>query len=221
MRTELTIEASAHRSPRITAAGGLTGRLTGPDTVHMIGTAATPLGGDEMVIRIVVGSGARLAIRSVAASVALPGAAQRHSSSSWSFEVAEDAVLVFDPEPMIVASDAVHHTTTDIEFASSASVSFRERVQIGRSGEQGGRWYGTMRTDIDGRPHLRHRVELGVGTIGHDILSTPMALSSSLEFPDDRGSEIVGRSCVRMPLAAGGSLTTSTGLRLDALPLSS
>ncbi|MDJ0394096.1 urease accessory protein UreD [Rhodococcus sp. G-MC3] len=220
MRTELVIEASAHRSPRIIASGGLSGRLTGADTVHLIGTAATPLGGDVMNIRIVVGIGARLVIRSVAASVALPSTLERESCSEWSFDVAADGALDFDPEPMIVAADAVHHTRTLIQFESSATIGFRERVQIGRAGERAGRWYGTMRSDIDGLPHLRHRVELGHGTIGHDTLSAPKSLSSSIRFPDHRGPETAGPGAVRMPLAAGGSLTTCTGDRLDALPLS-
>lgn len=221
MRTDLLIEASAHRSPRITSTGGLSGRLTGPDTVHLIGTAATPLGGDVMHIRIVVGAGARLVIRSVAASVALPSSWQRESQSEWTFDVAEDGVLDFDPEPMIVAADAVHHTRTTIRFASSSTVYFRERVQIGRAGERDGRWFGTMRSDVGDVPHLRHRVELGVGTVGHDVLSAPKAMSSSVKFPDRRGPETSGDGSVRMPLAAGGSLTTCTGERVDALPLSS
>ncbi|WP_072801746.1 urease accessory protein UreD [Rhodococcoides yunnanense] len=219
MRTELTIEASADRSPRIRSVGGLSGRLTGPDTVHMIGTAATPLGGDEMSIRIVVGAGARLTVRSVAASVALPGGAEVESSAEWLFVVDEGGVLVFDPEPMIVAGNAVHRTLTDIAFAADATVDYRERVQIGRAGEHAGRWHGTMRTDIGGVPHLRHRVELGAGTVGHDAISAPMALCSSVMFPDTRVAAAVGSSAVRMPLAGGGTLTTSTGPRLDALPL--
>lgn len=221
MRTELVIEASAHRSPRIMSSGGLSGRLTGPDTVHMIGTAATPLGGDDMKIRVVVARGARLAVHSVAASIALSGPKNRHSRARWVLEVDEGGSLVFDPEPMIVAADAVHHTETSIRFASSARIEFRERVQIGRSGESAGRWLATTRSDVDGRPHLRHRIELGVGTAGHDELAAPMALSSTLRFPDDRAAETTGHSRVRMPLAAGGTLTTCTGVRLDALPLSS
>ncbi|SNT07752.1 urease accessory protein UreD [Rhodococcoides kyotonense] len=219
MRTELTIEASAHRSPRIIAVGGLSARLTGPDSVHMIGTAATPLGGDNLCIRIVVGAGARLSVRSVAASVALPGRSAVESSAEWMFAVDDGGVLDFDPKPMIVAGNAIHHTHTAIDFSSSSTIEYRERVQIGRVGESLGKWYGTMRSDVDGRAHLRHRVELGVGTTGYDALATPLSLSSTLVYPDDRKPGSIGSSAVRMPLAAGGSLTTSTGITLQALPL--
>lgn len=216
MRTELTIVASADRSPRITSSGGLSGRLTGPDTVHMIGTAATPLGGDTMIIDVVVGAGARLCVHSVAATLALPSAVRRDSSSQWTFHVEDGGSLIFDPQPMIVASDAIHHSVTTLEFAASATIAFSERVQIGRAGEDAGRWCGTTNADIEGRPHLRHRVELGTGSVGHDVLSAPMALSSTLTYPDER-EPATGRASVRMPLALGGSLSTSTGARLDAL----
>lgn len=218
MRTELTIVASAVRSPRISASGGLSARSTGPDTVHMIGTAATPLGGDTLCIRIVVGARATLAVHSVAASLALPSARDRESFAEWTFEVEDGGSLVFDPEPMIVAADAVHHTRTSVAFAQSSSVRVRERVQIGRSDEGLGTWFGTLASDIDGRPHLRHRVELGRGTVGHDLLDAPMALSSALVYPDEREAATVERAEVRMPLAAGGTLTTSTGSSLHALP---
>lgn len=220
MRTELVIEASAHRSPRIRSWGGLSGRITGPDTVHMIGTAATPLGGDEILVRVLVAADSTLAVHSVAASVALPSATSRDSCARWILEVEDGGHLVFDPEPLIVAADAVHHTRTHISFSSSSTIEFRERVQIGRSGESAGRWLATTHSDVDGRPHLRHRVELGVGSAGHDALDAPMALSSTLRYPDERGAGFAGHRGVRMPLAAGGTLTTCTGAKVDELPLS-
>ncbi|MFC8182329.1 MULTISPECIES: urease accessory protein UreD [Nocardiaceae] len=223
MRTELLIVASAERSPRIISSGGLSGRLTGPDTVHMIGTAATPLGGDEMRIRVEVGKGASLTVHSVAATLALPSATTPESHSWWSFHVDDGGTLLFDPEPMIVAADARHHSRTDVRFSDSGSIHIRERIQIGRAGERAGSWCGTVVSDVDCgggriRPHLRHRVELGAGTSGHDVISAPMAMSSTIRFPDDRSPE-AGRSWVRMPLAAGGTLSTATGSRIDTLAL--
>lgn len=217
MRTELRIVASAHRSPRIDSVGGLSARSTGPDTVHLIGTAATPLGGDEVFVHISVGPDARLTVRSVAASVALPSASDRISHAVWSFEVEDGGVLDFDPEPMIVAADAVHRVVTRVDFTAAASIRIRERVQIGRSGESAGHWVGRLHSDIEGRPHVRHRVELGVGTAGHDVLAAPMSMASLLTYPDVRAADSEGTRFVRMPLASGGSLATYTGSTLDAL----
>jgi urease accessory protein len=39
------------------------GRETGPGVVHLVGTAAGPLGGDDVEIDVRVGPGARLAVR--------------------------------------------------------------------------------------------------------------------------------------------------------------
>lgn len=218
MHTELYIEASADRGPRIRAVGGLSARITSPDTVHMIGTAATPLGGDSIVVRIVVGAGARLTVRSVAATLAMPGPVVCESTSEWVFEVAADAHLVFEPEPMVIAADAVHASHTRVCSTSSSKIEVCERVQIGRHEDARGCWSGRMTVDVDGRPLLRHRVELGSGSIGHDQLEASLALSSRLTYPDDRGPDVdPSQRRVRVPLAGGGSLTTVTGSLLSRL----
>lgn len=218
MHTELTIDASPHRSPRIRAIGGLSARLTGADSVHLIGTAATPLGGDTIDVRIRVADGAQLTVRSVAASLAMPGAERCDSSARWYFEVGAGASLIIDPEPMVVAGAATHSVTNIVALQQDSTLLLRERVQVGRFEEVEGGWSSSLRCDLAGRPLLRHRVELGFGTITHDSLSTPMALSSILQYPDDRDSAVdIGAGTTRLLLAGGGSLTTSTGGRLEPL----
>ncbi|WP_245560276.1 urease accessory protein UreD, partial [Nocardia asiatica] len=110
----------------------MSARRTGPRAVHLIGTAATPLGGDELDVVIVVAPGAELVVRSVAATLALPGAATPQSCGRWRLDVGSGGVLDFDPEPMIVAGGARHHTVTTIRLGSDARLRMRERVQIGR-----------------------------------------------------------------------------------------
>ena len=216
MHTELCIDASLHRSPRITSVGGLAGRQTGPDTVHLIGTAATPLGGDTITVRISVAAGAHLKVRSVAASLAMPGGYQTHSSAQWHFEVGAGASLIFDPEPMVVVSDASHSVVNTIVLQQDSRLWLRERTQIGRFEESSGRWSSAMRCDVGQRPLLRHRVELGQGSISHDVLSTPLSMSSTLQYPDARASDVDLRGgTVRLALAGGGSLSTSVGRRLQ------
>ena len=216
MHTELCIDASRNRSPRITSVGGLAGRQTGPDTVHLIGTAATPVGGDTIVVRISVAAGAHLEVRSVAASLAMPGGAQRHSSAQWQFEVGAGASLMFDPEPMVVVSDASHSVVNSIVLQNDSTLWLRERTQIGRFQEASGRWSSSMRCDVGGRPLLRHRVELGEGSVAHDALSAPLSMSSTLQYPDTRASAVdLADGSVRLALAGGGSLSTSMARRLQ------
>ncbi|MEU1547694.1 urease accessory protein UreD [Nocardia sp. NPDC005745] len=215
MRTELRIVAYPAVLPQIYASGGLSARRTGPRTVHLIGTAATPLGGDELDIAIVVAPGAELVVRSVAATLALPGAATLLSSGRWHLEVGSGGALDFDPEPMIVAGGARHHTVTTIRLASGARLRMRERVQVGRAGEDGGEWQGDLIADVDDVPLLRHRLALGAGTPADDALSAPRALESELVYPDERAAATTGLTQTRLPLAAGGSLFTRTGALLN------
>jgi len=88
VHSDVLIVARADRRPAIECAGGVAARVTEPDTVHLVSTAATPLGGDSIVIRVIVEPGARLRVRSAAATVALPGRATTESTAHWYLEVA-------------------------------------------------------------------------------------------------------------------------------------
>ncbi|MGW4121613.1 urease accessory protein UreD [Nocardia sp. NPDC004711] len=211
MRTELRITATAGTLPHIHAIGGLAARHTGVDTVHIIGTAATPLGGDVLDIVVSVGAGARLTVRSVAATIALPGRETRKSVAHWRFDVAAGGELDVDPEPTVVAGGAEHDTFTTIRLEEGARLRLRERIQIGRTGEDHGFWSGELTADIGATPLLRHRLELGADTITDDALSAPRALESVLTYPDDRPADTTGLDAALLPLAAGGTLFTRTG----------
>ncbi|QLY27785.1 urease accessory protein UreD [Nocardia huaxiensis] len=210
MRTELRIVATAGARPHVHAVGGLAARHTAADTVHLIGTAATPLGGDELDISIIVGAGARLLVRSVAATIALPGRETRKSVAHWHFEVGAGGELDFDPEPTVVAGGAEHETLTTVLLADEARLRLRERVQIGRTGEDFGHWSGELHADVGDLPLLRHRLELGGDAVTDDALSGPRALESVLTYPDDRPADTAGLDAALLPLAAGGTLFTRT-----------
>ncbi|MEV5650733.1 urease accessory protein UreD [Nocardia sp. NPDC052254] len=211
MRTEIRIVARAGELPLIHATGALAARRTGPGTVHLVGAAATPLGGDDIDIGIVVEPGARLVLRSVAATIALPGHASRISAARWTVDVGADGELDFDPEPTVVAGGADHRSTTTVRMAADARVRIRERVQIGRSGEDAGFWRGDLIADIGDLPLVRHRLELGADAATDDLISAPRAVHSELRYPDDRPATTFGTAGVVLPLALGGSLSTWTG----------
>ena len=75
MLSDVLIVARPEREPRIECSGGLAARRTEADTVHLVAAAATPLGGDTISVRVVVEAGARLRVRSAAATMAMPGTA--------------------------------------------------------------------------------------------------------------------------------------------------
>ena len=208
MLSEVLIVASPGRGPRIECLGGLAARRTEPDTVHLVSSAATPLGGDTISVRVVVEAGARLRLRSAAATMVLPGAANVESQASWSLEVAGD--LDLDPQPTIVAGSSRHVTSTRLVVHGSGRARLRERIQIGRSFEREGFWSGTLHADVDGAPLLRHRIELGTGSVADDELGAPRACVSELRYPET-AFETAG---TLLELAAGGSLATWQGERL-------
>jgi urease accessory protein len=208
MRSDVLIVAAPHVPPRIECTGGITGRRTDPDTVHLVSAAANPLGGDTICVRVVVEPGARLRLRNAAATVVLPGAATSTSHACWQLDVAGEADI--DLRPTIVAADARHHTETQLRLTGGGAVRLRERVQIGRCGERQGFWSGTLHADVDCAPLLRHRIELGRGSVADDELDAPLACVSELHYPGSN-AETAG---VKLALAGGGCLSTWQGQRL-------
>ncbi|KRE33183.1 urease accessory protein UreD [Mycobacterium sp. Soil538] len=208
MRSDVLIVARAGRSPHLECAGGIAARRTEPDTVHLVSAAATPLGGDAIRLRVVVEAGARLTVRTAAATMALPGALTTESHASWDLEVA--GVLDLDPQPTIVAGLSRHLTSTRLALSTGASLRLRERVQIGRTGERDGYWSGSLHADVDGVALLRHRVELGNGSFADDEIAAPRACVSELHYPATDACS----AGVALALAGGGCLATWQGERL-------
>jgi urease accessory protein len=208
MLSDVLIVASPDRAPRIECVGGVAGRRTDTDTVHLVSAAATPLGGDTIRVRIVVEPGAVLRVRSAAATMAMPGTVTMESRASWDLEV--EGHLDLDPQPTIVAGEARHLTSTRLTLGGRGSVRLRERVQIGRTNERQGFWSGAVHADVDGAPLLRHRVELGAGSVTDDELGAPRACVSELRYP----TTAFDAAGTLLELAAGGGLATWQGERL-------
>jgi urease accessory protein len=208
MRSDVLIVARRDRRPRIESQGGLAARETEPDTVHLVSAAATPLGGDSVCVRIVVEPGALLRVRTAAATMTLPGPTTLESHAIWALEVAGE--LDVDPQPTVVAAASRHFTSTHLAMDGSGRVRLRERVQIGRSGERQGFWSGSLHADIEGSALLRHRIEMGRGSVADDELGAPMACISELHYPESE-ADTAG---VALALAGGGCLSTWQGERL-------
>ncbi len=208
MRSDVLIVASRDRPPRLECGGALAARRTETDTVHLVSAAATPLGGDAIHIRVVVDAGARLRLRTAAATVALPGSTTPESHAFWTLEVAGE--LDVDPQPTVVAATSRHFTSTRLALTDAGRIRLRERIQIGRTDERQGFWSGSLHADVDGAPLLRHRIELGAGSVADDSLGTPLAYISELHYPD---SDVASHG-VTLALAGGGCLSTWQGERL-------
>jgi urease accessory protein len=213
MRSRVLVIAYANRLPRIECGGGVAARCTAPDTVHLVSAAATPLGGDSIDLRVIVERGARLRLRSAAATVALPGADVPTSHAHW--EVRVTGSLDIDLEPTVVAADARHITSAAFFLHDGAQVRFRERVQVGRCEEREGFWSGSLRADCDARPLLRHQVELGAGSPADDIIAAPRASIHELRYPETAFADTaIDAGSTVLKLAGGGLLSTWQADRL-------
>jgi urease accessory protein len=204
MESRLLVVASRNRLPRLKWQGGIQARCTSADTVHLVSAAAVPLGGDTIDIQVIVDKGARLRLRSAAATVALPGVETDTSHACWEIDVAGE--LDVDLQPTVVAAAARHVSAVTMRLHEDGQIRFRERVQIGRCNEDRGFWSGTMHADRHAQPMLRHRVELGVGSLADDELSAPRATISELRYPAT--DSVTDTESTVLALAGGGTLST-------------
>jgi urease accessory protein len=166
----ITAEADG-RLPGLRSQAPLVLRPTA-DAVYLVGAAGGPVGGDLLDLRIEVRVGAALRLRTVAASVALPGPDATESVLTVTATVAEGGVLEYLPEPMVVADGARHVTDIQVDLAPGAALVLRDEIILGRHGERGGACRTRLRVDYDGRPLLRHDVAVD----GTDKVSTGPAV---------------------------------------------
>jgi urease accessory protein len=197
------------------------------DAVYLVGGAAGPLGGDVLDLRIDVRDGATLRLRTVAASVALPGTDGRESVLTVTATVGAGARFEFLPEPTVVAAGARHRVEVRVSLAAGAALALRDEVILGRHGERGGSCRMRLRVDLAGTPLLRHELDVsGTGevSLGPAVLAGHRAAGSLLRaepvwatLPAEEIAAGYAPGVAVMPLAGPAVLVTA--LAHDALTL--
>lgn len=135
-------------------------------SLWMVGTAAGPLAGDRLALRIKVRRGASLTLRSVAASVALGGCGDDHSELRVEAEVEAGGELCWLPEPTIAASGCHHRAVARICLAADARLVWRDELILGRHGEGPGQLASRIEVEADGFPLVRQELRVGRGAPG-------------------------------------------------------
>jgi len=154
--------------PRVTGVRG------GPVAeVHVVGGAAGPLGGDELLFDIEVGAGASLVLRTVAATIALPGPHGEPSSTTIRASVAAGGRLAFLPEPVVAAGGCDHRLLSTVELDAGAALVWREELVAGRHGETPGRVSQLTRLRYAGATVLAQELIVG------DEWSSPAVVGAS------------------------------------------
>ncbi|MEV7626657.1 urease accessory protein UreD [Actinoplanes sp. NPDC089786] len=222
MRAAARVVAEADRSgaTRLTVLRGespLLLRRTGPHrpavTVHLVGGAAGPLRGDDLRLEIEVGPGADLEIRSVAATLLLPG--RPAPPSRLHIKASVEGSLRWLPEPTIAAAGCDHHAITEVEVAEGGALLWRDDLVCGRHHEPSGAVRADTTIRYAGRTLYRHRLTVGPdapGWSGAAVLGQARATGSVIlagtDLPDPyRPAE----TAAVMPLAGPGVLATVVG----------
>jgi urease accessory protein len=211
-RAAVTAECDAHGRTRLTrlrSDGPLAVREAG-DAVYLVGAAAGPLGGDEVGLDLDVGPGARLAIRSAATTLALPG-------DGWSrftvrARVGAGGHLDFAPEPTVAAAGCHHHAHAEIALAEGATLRWLEELILGRHQERSGRHVSRYDVTVDGIPLLRHELRLDEPAAyrSQAVLGTAKAAGSVLLAGPGLAREAVAEEgLVVLPLAGPGVLVSA------------
>jgi urease accessory protein len=186
-------------------------------SVHLVGSAAGPVGGDELSLAVAVGAEAWLTVGSVAAATVLPSpraSTGTHTVTASHLDVVvgvrEGGRLRWSPEPTILVAGCDHRSSTRITLDAGAGLVWRDVVVLGRHGEPSGSMLQRLRVDMSGHPLLRH-----------DLAGGP-------RWPASQGPAGVGGDCraVGTVLLAGApvqdlplALPPAPGLRAAVLPL--
>lgn len=137
------------------------------DRVMVAGSAASPVGGDQLSLDVVVGRGATLDLGTVAATMVWPGAEPGRSQMATSCVVGERAHLDWHPEPTVSVAGSDHIITTHVELAATATCRLIDELSLGRHGEPSGALEWRTRVERGGRVLVHHAEQFGPDVAGH------------------------------------------------------
>ncbi|MBB4921407.1 urease accessory protein UreD [Kitasatospora kifunensis] len=182
--------------------------------VALVQTMAGPLGGDRLAMRVVVGPGARLRVRGVAATLSLPG--DGPARYTLDLAVACGGLLEWLPEPVIAAAGSHLIQQTRIRLAAGAALRLREELVLGRRHDwvahgAPGRLTSRLAVRQDDRLILDQQTDLGPGapawdgpavlgphraagqllTVGHPAPAVTGEASASLTLPGEEATLLV------------------------------
>ena len=148
--------------------------------VALVATTATLLGGDHLHLVVEVGSGLRLDLHDVAGTVAYHGRGVG-ARVEVELRVHAGASLAWSGEPLVVTDGAQVARTLTVDVAEGGRLLLRDRVALGRAGQEGGRLDCHTTMAYAGRPALVEdlgvRAGLGPGALGEArVVDTVTAL---------------------------------------------
>jgi urease accessory protein len=179
--------------------------------VHLVNSATSPLGGDDLLLSLHVGPGASLRVSGVAATLALPGLHGEGSLSTVDIVVEPGGSLEYLPEPTVVTARANHTAVFRAALAPDAYLHTREVLVLGRAGESPGSLTTSSSVTRGAVPVLRQTLTVGDSTLDGSlaVLAGRRVLATDLVVGGPELPAASGEWWSRSPLAGGGTLTTS------------
>jgi urease accessory protein len=162
--------------------------------VQLMGGTAGPIGGDDLAYRVDVGEGARVKVRSMAASVALPGPGGAQSILACQVKVGSGGRLDWAPEPLIAVRGANHAVHANLEVAEDAELVWREDVVLGREDEETGSVRSRLRIHRGGRVVFDHEFAVGPrypGSLGPAGTAGYRRVTMTAEFAKDEAKPMI------------------------------
>nr|WP_223856593.1 MULTISPECIES: urease accessory protein UreD [Streptomyces] len=194
--------------------------------VMLVGAMSAPLGGDRLAVHAEAGPGARLALGTAAATLALPGRDGAPALYGVRLAVAAGAAVRWLPEPLVSVRGSDLRVHTRVELAAGARLVLREEQVLGRTGEEPGLLRSRLTADLDGRPLLDQELACGPGAPGGwdgpAVLAGHRAVGQLLVVDPEFAAAppapaVLGEYAVAVPLAGPAVLVSA--LAPDALAL--
>lgn len=200
-----------------------------PEAIYMVGTAASPVGCDDVTVSVRVLAGASLTLRSAAAMVLWSGAGTRQTVR---VTVGAGAEMVWWPEPLIATAGCAHRQEVSVDLHPTGRLRWRELLVLGRQGEPPGDLESVLRITVGGTPLLHHGLGVGSGHPGWHgpaVLGTTKVLgqlvvagpgmdvtSTDAGTVAHRGRPGPAAACSVSPLPGPGALATVSATGLGA-----
>lgn len=197
------------RVSRLRSDGPIALRESG-GAVYLVGAGAGPVGGDDLELTVEVAPGARLDVRSTAASLVLPGRNAGPSRLTVRVRVGAGARLVFAPEPSIAAAGCDHRAFAHVSLDEGAELVWREEIVLGRHSERPGRYVSRFDVLSGDAPLLRHELRVDADAPSAAVLGAAKAVGTVLLAGAGLSDEpYAGEGLAVLPLAGPGVLVTA------------
>jgi urease accessory protein len=133
----------------------------------VVGSAAAPVGGDELSLCIDVVDGATAHVTTAAATMLWPAPTGMVASTlTTTLNVGANSCLVWSPEPSVSVVGSQHVAHTSVFLASGASCMIVEEIALGRHAELPGSVDAVLRVERDGAVLVHHGELYGIGSGG-------------------------------------------------------